>query len=223
MPLTYCKHFGSIRGNMPKNERTLILVTGTLVILLTILIGALIKRGCSRQETASVPPPAEQALAKAVPEPTGPQRRPIPSSFKRDTHKPAGGEGDTSGSIDLTTFSAGRDLIYLEDSRVWWESENDKDDSECDHSFHKSMKVPFEALVELVVEHGGILKVQDVFRASGVHSATSLHKEGRGLDVTCEELGLEMLARLCWAAGFDWVYYEASSRGGAHVHCSVRR
>ncbi|MDE0838860.1 MAG: hypothetical protein OSB41_07380 [Kiritimatiellae bacterium] len=208
---------------MLKDEKTLIVTAGSLLMLLIILIGALVNRGCRKHEAA------EEALAPVVPpvvviaeDPKHPAR-PIPPRFKRDTHMPNGGEGDTSGSINLGSFSAGRDLVFIDDDRVWWESDNDKDDDECDHSMHFSMETPFRRLIQLVTDRGGKLKVQDSFRVTGVHSSNSLHKEGRGLDVTCDELGLEMLARLCWAAGFDWVYYEASSRGGAHVHCSVKR
>ena len=52
---------------------------------------------------------------------------------------------------------------------------------------------------------------------------TSLHKEGRAIDVTCDQMPLEELAKLCWISGFDWVYYEARKGKGPHIHCSVRR
>jgi hypothetical protein len=211
---------------MLKDEKTLIVTAGSMLMVLIILIGALVNRGCRKDEPpeeAQAPVEALVAVTTQAPKHSLHPARPIPPRFKRDTHMPNGGEGDTSGSIDLGSFSAGRDLVYVDDDRVWWESENDKDDDECDHSMHISMETPFRRLVELVSERDGKLKVQDSYRATGVHSSNSLHKEGRGLDVTCDELGLELLARLCWAAGFDWVYYEASSRGGAHVHCSVKR
>lgn len=149
--------------------------------------------------------------------------RPIPAEFTRDTHRPAESEGAVSGSRDPDLFSAGRDLIYVDDSRVFWESDSDKNDVECDHSMHRAMEDPLRLLIELVHKQGGTLEVHDAYRAEGVHNERSLHKEGRAIDVTCDELGLEQLSCLCWAAGFDWVYYEASSRGGAHVHCSVKR
>jgi len=132
-------------------------------------------------------------------------------------------ESQASGSIDLASFSAGRDLTYVQDPRAWWESDNDTGDTECDHSVHCSVERPFLRLVNLVTEAGGTLKVQDCYRANGIHNPRSLHKEGRAIDVTCDELGLERLAKLCWAAGFDWVYHETPSSGGHHVHASVRR
>ncbi len=88
---------------------------------------------------------------------------------------------------------------------------------------HHAIETPLRLLIELVHREGGTLEIHDAYRPEGVHNARSLHKEGRALDMTCDELGLERLACLCWAAGFDWVYYEASARGGAHVHCSVKR
>ncbi|MFC1452487.1 hypothetical protein ACFLSJ_03985 [Verrucomicrobiota bacterium] len=112
--------------------------------------------------------------------------------------------------------------MYIDDPRVWWESDNDDKDTEDDHSIHRSLEAPLRRLIELVHERGGALEVQDAYRAGGVHNPRSLHKEGRALDVTCDEMSLEDLAKLCWAAGFDWVYHE--DRGtGPHVHCSVRR
>ncbi len=65
--------------------------------------------------------------------------------------------------------------------------------------------------------------MQDAYRPGGIHNPTSLHKEGRAIDITCKELSLEKLAKLCWAAGFDWVYHEVKAKLGAHVHCSVKR
>ena len=133
-------------------------------------------------------------------------------------------EATASGSINLATFSPGRDLTYIDDDRVWWESDNDSGDTEDDHTIHKSMEEPLLRLIELVSARGVTLKVQDAYRPAGkVHGPKSLHKEGRGLDVTCDEMSLEELARICWAAGFDWVYHEAGAKGGAHVHCSVKR
>lgn len=200
-------------------ERTLIVAAGSMIAVFIILIGALINRGCHRDDPPE--PPVDTVEEHPAPD-LGPVR-PIPAKFKRDTHMPETTEGETSGSIDMATFSAGRDLVYVDDDRVWWESDQDLDDDECDHSMYVTMELPFRRLVELVVERNAILKVQDSYRACGVHSDRSLHKEGRGIDLTCDDLGLEVLACLCYAAGFDWVYHEASARGGAHVHCSVRR
>ena len=160
---------------------------------------------------------------KQKPKPVYKPVREIPEKFRRDTHLPTAPEGETSDRRNAELFSPGRDLIYFDDKRVVWESDNDKNDIECDHSMHKSMEKPLRLLIELVCARGGTLEVQDSYRPIGIHNPRSLHKEGRAIDLTCDELGLEQLACLCWGAGFDWVYYEASSRGGAHVHCSVKR
>jgi D-alanyl-D-alanine dipeptidase len=119
-------------------------------------------------------------------------------------------------------FLAQYDLVRIDDPRVWWESDNDHKDTEDDHLFHRAMEEPFRRLVELVHQAGGTLEVHDAYRPEGIHAPLSLHREGRAVDVTCDQLGLEKLAKLAWAAGFDWVYHEVPRRGGAHVHASVR-
>ena len=145
-----------------------------------------------------------------------------PASFPRHTHMPRTGEGATSGSIDLSTFKAEDDIISFTDPRVWWESEHDSGDDEDDHLIHRSMEIPLKRLIELVCAQGGTLKVQDSFRPKGVHNPTSLHKEGRAIDITVKELTLEKLAKLSWASGFTWVLFEDKG-GGPHIHCSVSR
>ena len=122
----------------------------------------------------------------------------------------------------MESFSPGRDLVHIEDTRVWWESDNDAGDDEDDHTIHRSMEAPLKALIELVSQRGATLKVQDTYRPSGVHNSRSLHKEGRAIDLTAKDMSLEELAKLCWVAGFDWVYYEAKAGSGSHVHCSVK-
>ncbi len=149
--------------------------------------------------------------------------REIPRSFRARTHKPNAGEGATSGSIDLASFSAGRDLIRIDDPRVVWESDNDTNDDEDDHMFNIAMETPMRRLFELVDQAGGVLEVTDSYRAVGVHGVRSLHKEGRAVDLISTGIDLQHLARLTWASGFDWVLYESPKRGGAHIHASVRR
>jgi len=150
-----------------------------------------------------------------------------PNSFRSGSAKPAGGEGKNSISIDQVSFHPERDLVEIFDDRIWWESDNDNDtnDDENDHLFHFAMVQPMCRLVEMVEERGGVLKVQDTYRESGVHAPRSLHKQGRAVDVTWkdpktgENRSLSTLARMCWAAGFDWVFFENSP---PHIHASVR-
>lgn len=171
------------------------------------------------------PTPATGTSAPAVvvqpPDLTKPVRA-IPDTFPANTRKPSRREGANSISIRHVPFDPLRDLIEIDDHRVWWESDNDHGDTENDHQFHRNMEVPIRRLIELVSAEGGTLEIQDSYRATGVHSPSSLHRQGRAVDLTCDELGLERLAQLTWAAGFDWVYYEAPKRGGHHVHASVR-
>ena len=168
-------------------------------------------------------PDASEAVIESPPEPPR-MVRPLPEALPPGTHLPDIPESRASGSIDLSTFSPGRDLTYVDDDRAWWESDNDKRDTECDHTVHRSMRGPLERLIDLVAERGGALKIQDAYRPSLIHNARSLHKEGRAIDLTCEDMDLEELGRLCWAAGFDWVYHERGNRSnGPHMHCSVKR
>lgn len=185
----------------------------------------------SRKHAKDVRAPApEQSFAKQlalpapIPIPTPDYFntvREIPKVFRLNTKKPNRAEGAVSGSIADWPFDPKRDLIRVEDSRVWWESEHDDatNDTEDDHLMHWCMEDPFRRLVELVEKEGGHLKVQDAYRAEGVHARKSLHKQGRAIDLTDFNLPLSRVAALAWAAGFDWVYYEAA--GGLHVHASV--
>ncbi len=147
--------------------------------------------------------------------------RPEPKRFPARTCLPDQKEVLVCGE-PIGRFFPRHDLVRVDDSRVWWESDYDKNDTEEDRLMHRAMEEPFRRLVELVVRAGGTLKVQDAYRAEGIHKTKSLHKEGRAIDVTCDELGLEKLAMLCWAAGFDWVFHEIPRNGGAHIHASVR-
>jgi hypothetical protein len=211
------------------------------IILLAPLLLCLIASGCGgcgRRGAGEAAPDAgpddggadaEVALLSPV--------RPFPDKFPRRTHLPDMKEAEASGAVSNSLFSAGRDLVFVEDDRVWWESDNDgEEDDECDHSMHRAMVLPFRRLVELCVASNATLRVQEAYRPSGIHSTLSLHKEGRALDLTCPTLdpdcpnpekptqkSLEMLSKLAWAAGFDWVYYECPKNSGPHVHASVRR
>jgi hypothetical protein len=163
--------------------------------------------------------------------------RPALEKFPRNSKMPNVKERDVCGEIVNGKFSAGRDLVYITDSRVWWESDYDgENDDECDHSMHRAMEIPFRRLVNLVESQTKWqLRVQETYRPDGVHSQKSLHKEGRALDVTlgykngeklktAEEMyaAYETLCKLAWQAGFDWVFYEYGSGTGPHVHASVK-
>lgn len=145
-----------------------------------------------------------------------------PKTFKRNLHLPNMSESMASGPLGFYPFDPKEDLIRVEDSRVWWESDNNEasGDTEDDHIMHRAVEKPLRRLIELLGQRNGRLKIQDAYRAEGIHAAKSLHKEGRALDLTSEEIGMSDLAKFCWAAGFDWVYYE--TKGGAHVHASVK-
>lgn len=172
---------------------------------------------CAKREPELPPEPS------LIVDPLAPVRS-LPETFPKGTHLPDVRESEASGSVDLGSFSPGRELTCLDDDRVWWESDNDEGDVEDDHTIHRALEWPLRRLIEQVCQRGGTLELHDAYRPGGVHNSRSLHKEGRAIDVTCDEMPLDELAKLCWAAGFDWVYYEAPRQGnGAHIHCSVRR
>ena len=185
------------------------LLAGCVSALIIFMVGARTHRARLR----AMPPEPVYAIDKPV--------REIRKSFSGNSCIPARREGTVSGSIDMETFAAESDLTEVHDDRIWWESDNDHGDTENDHVMHRSMEEPLMRLTELVVAENGSLEVHDAYRPKGVHAPRSLHKEGRAIDLTCDDLGLERLAILCWASGFDWVFYE--NKSGAHVHCSVRR
>ncbi len=211
-----------------------------LVILILSLRGSI-----NQREKTEEARPEEVATPEPVVEKKPLYRlRPFPAEFPRRACMPDIREAEASGSVSNSLFSPGRDLVYVNDSRVWWESEFDgEDDDECDHTMHRCIEAPFRRLVELVCASNATLRVQEGYRPKGIHSSTSLHKEGRALDLTCPDLdpsvpktsptnpdqvlptalSLEILAKLCWAAGFDWVYYEVPRSSGAHLHVSMRR
>jgi|GEM_PF-2686962 len=164
-----------------------------------------------------------------------------PPSFNNGFRMPKGSrEYDHSLHIDKVKFNPGTDLITIHNHKVWWESDHDGDGhDEDDHKMHRSMEEPFKRLVHLIEleskkhSRGVVLKVQDSYRAEGVHHAKSLHKQGRALDLTTgipselkgpglpkektPGIPLSKLGKLCWAAGFDWVLYETH-----HIHVSCK-
>jgi hypothetical protein len=224
------------------------IIVAVLGIHLFILLVIVVSGSCScRREVEPASPPDQAESAPVEPEKPAPpvyQVRPFPDKFPRRACMPDVKESEASGAISNSTFSPGRDLVFVDDPRVWWESDFDGEtDDEDDHSMHRAMEPAFRRLVELVAMSNATLRVQEAYRPSSIHAALSLHKEGRALDLTCPDLdpsvpktnprdgkqvlptqlSLEILAKLCWAAGFDWVYYEVPKNSGAHLHVSVRR
>lgn len=173
-----------------------------------------------------VPPQAAETQRPPPPDLHNPVR-PAPASFPPDSNLPRGKEIYASGPIDLATFSPSNTLVRFEDARVWFESDNDPPgEEEDDHVIHRAMEVPLKRLVNLLERRGGRLKVHEAYRAAeknNVHLLTSLHCEGRALDLTCERLSLGDLAKLAWQSGFDFVLYEKPRKSGVHLHCSVKR
>lgn len=152
--------------------------------------------------------------------------RKAPASFPPDSNLPRGKETYASGPIDLDRFNPTNELVRFEDKRVWFESDYDKEPDEDDHMIHRAVEVPLKRLVNLAEKKRGTIKIHEAYRAAEknkIHLVTSLHCEGRALDVTSETMSLTELAKLAWQAGFDFVLYEKPKKSGVHLHCSVKR
>ena len=215
-----------------------------ILLCVTVFGSCSCRRADKPMETKPEEPQAETKAEPEKPEAEPVQIRPFPAKFPRRACMPDMKESEACGAISNSIFSPGRDLVYVDDPRVWWESDFDGEtDDEDDHSMHYAIVPAFRRLVELVAMSNATLRVQEAYRPASIHSTLSLHKEGRALDLTCpdldpsvpktsprdgkqvipSQLSLEILAKLCWAAGFDWVYYEVPKSSGAHLHVSVRR
>ena len=214
--------FDPIRRLFATSEKAdrLALFAGLSSLALSLIITFILASRTRLPEVEPVPVPKVRRVtyANTVFKPV----REIPKRFRANDRKPTQREKDASGVLGDAPFSPEFDLVRMEDKRVWWESDHDTNDTEDDHLFHRAMEEPFRRLVYLVTEKGATLKVQDVYRAEGVHHKNSLHKEGRGIDLTAKDMSLSQLAKLTWASGFDWVFYESPKGGGAHIHASVR-
>ena len=171
----------------------------------------------------------EEVAEKKPPAPPPDLHKPVreaPASFPPDSNLPRGKESNASGPIDLDHFSPTNDLVRFEDKRVWFESDHDKVADEDDHMIHRALEVPLKRLVNLMEKKRGALKLHEGYRAAEknkIHLDTSLHCEGRAVDLTSDNMNLSEVAKLAWQAGFDFVLYEKPKKSGVHLHCSVKR
>ena len=202
-------------------------VISATLLCCTVLALVLAVDSCGKRAPAEKKKP--EVAEKKPPAPPPDLHSPVreaPASFPPDSNLPRGKEIYASGPIDLDHFSPTNDLVRFEDKRVWFESDYDKVVDEDDHVIHRAVEVPLKRLVNLAEKKRGTLKVHEAYRASEknkIHLASSLHCEGRALDLTSETLNLSELAKLAWQAGFDFVLYEKPRKSGVHLHCSVKR
>ncbi len=190
-----------------------------------LLLSAVESCGKRRPAEKQAPEVAEKKPPAPPPDVHNPVR-PAPAAFPPDSNLPRGKEVYASGPIDLAHFSPTNDLVRFEDKRVWFESDHDKIPEEDDHMIHRALETPLKRLVNLMEKKRGTLKIHEGYRAAEknkIHLDSSLHCEGRALDLTSETMSLTELAKLAWQAGFDFVLYEKPRKSGVHVHCSVKR
>jgi len=189
-----------------------------ILIVVAGLLSALVVFGVGSRRSVVEEEPAVSVAAPLL------LVRDLPEAFPLGKYMPNRREPDVCGAFDPDRFSPGRDLVYVDDVRAWWESDNDKNDDECDHTVHAALRPALERLIGLAAQRGAVLKIQDAYRPIGIHHPLSLHREGRAIDVTCDDIAMEELAALAWAAGFDWVLHERGNRAnGPHIHASVAR
>ncbi len=224
---TVFKDFGERDAFSTWMRGALLLATAVCVAGLAVCV---VLEGCGKRAPAGGEPKpqvAEEPKKQAPPPDLHNPVRAAPASFPPDSNLPRGKEIYASGPIDLKTFNPSNMLVRFEDPRVWFESDNDHhSDDEDDHVMHGAVEVPLKRLVNLLEQKGGKLKIHEAYRAADrnkIHLTTSLHGEGRALDLTCEKLSLSDLAKLAWQSGFDFVLYEKPRKSGVHLHCSVKR
>lgn len=224
---TVFKDFGERDAFSTWMRGALLLATAVCVAGLAVCV---VLEGCDKRVPAGERQKPRVAEEQKKPEPPPDLHtpvRPAPASFPPDSNLPRGKEIYASGPIDLKTFNPSNMLVRFVDARVWFESDGDHPgEEEDDHVIHSAVEVPLKRLVNLLEKKGGKLKIHEAYRAADrnkVHLTTSLHGEGRALDLTCEKLSLSDLAKLAWQSGFDFVLYEKPRKSGVHLHCSVKR
>lgn len=216
---------GSDFGRLMRYAMAVAAVMGGLI-----LIAVLVSEGCGKAKAPAgagrAPMKTEYKKPPAPPPDLHNPVRSAPAAFPPDSNLPRGKEIFASGPIDLQTFNSTNDLVCFEDARVWFESDHDTGDDEDDHMIHRAVEVPLKRLVNLMEKRRATLKIYEAFRLAEknkIHLATSLHCEGRAVDLTSDTMNLTELAKLAWQSGFDFVLYEKPRKSGVHVHCSMKR
>jgi hypothetical protein len=112
-------------------------------------------------------------------------------------------------------------LIKYPDSDIVFKNEEGTD---ADLMMTSKLRDKLKKLAGLVSAEwpGKKLRVTEAWDESSEHAATSTHYEGRGADITVDDVDsakLGRLGQLAVDAGLDWVFYENDK----HVHVSMKK
>jgi hypothetical protein len=152
------------------------------------------------------------------------QRGPRDAAIALGAHVPDASEAETVGRITTRITRDSREysrLVRVRDPNIVFK---DEEGDAADRMMTSRLAAKLRRLAPLVERTwpGIRLRVTEAWDTRGEHVRSSLHYEGRAVDITTSDgdaTKLGTLARLAVDTGFDWVYYENRS----HVHASVRR
>jgi hypothetical protein len=146
-----------------------------------------------------------------------------PKVLAKGEYFPRVSEGEAVGSLDRRIVRGSRDFSAHVKNEAADIVFKDEEGTGADRMMVPKLRARLNELSRLVKREWPAveLRVTEAWDENREHGATSVHYEGRAVDVTTSDLDPQRLGRLsglALEAGFDWVYRERS-----HVHASVRK